>query len=466
MSKLHAVLSPSSAHRWSSCTASVGASALNTEPDEGSDAARLGTCGHQILEDLLRDETLDPQSFLGREFIFWSHPESESFGDGWYSQLFDGNGEPFDPCLEVLHTVTVDQALIDAVVTARNFVLEQAELNGATIIPEMRVPIGHITGEDGAKGTSDVTFIAGDTVWQLDLKLGRRRVDAYEIVTPAGEDLITGAPIDEVVRPNLQLALYALGTIEELRGQHEFKFVRLVILQPFLNHVSEWSGTVEELMQVGAWLSEKAEETRTHPVFKPDADNCLYCRASGRCEAQTALVMTTALEGFDDVETATVRKPSDLTLGDHYALIPLINVWAKAVTERVGEALRAGEPVVRSDGLFYKLVEGKMGARTWTSEEEAEEALRRMRLKSEQMYNRSVISPTQAEKLAKAKKPKKGEEATPPVLGPTQWNRLQSLITQERGQPSVALSTDPRPAIAPATDGFEDVPPADNSDLF
>ncbi|MGF2525853.1 DUF2800 domain-containing protein, partial [Ralstonia pseudosolanacearum] len=108
----------------------------------------------------------------------------------------------------------------------------------------------------------------------------------------------------------------------------------------------------------------------------------------------------------------------------------------------------------------------KKGARTWTDETEAEAALKKMRLKTDQMYTQSLISPTTAEKLVKAPKAKKGEPTLPPVLGPTQWNRLQALITQDIGKPSIVLETDPRPTIATALDGFGDVPPADNSDLF
>lgn len=458
MSKQHAALSPSSAHRWTSCTASVMAAAENNEPDEGSDAARLGTCGHQILEDLLTDRTLDPQVFLGREFHFWQHPESDSRGENW--------AEDTGIEVDVLHTITVDQNLIDAVVTARDYVIEQAELLGAEILAERRVPIGHITGEDDAHGTSDVMLLAGDTLVVMDLKLGRRRVDAYDITQVAGEDVITGQMLPEIRRPNLQLSLYALGVIEDLGVLHSFRHVRLVILQPFLSHVSEWSGTIEELDAVGEWLSEKALETRTAPRFQPSAENCLYCRASGKCGPQSELVVATALQGFEDVETAKARTVDDMRLGDLYALLPLVNIWTKAVDTRVRETLASGGLVVRSDGLAYRLVEGKMGARQWTDESEAEAALKRMRLGVDQMYTRKLISPTMAEKLAKLKKPKKGEDPVPPVLGKTQWTRLQTLITQERGAPVIALETDPRTPIVPATDGFEDVPPADNSDLF
>lgn len=447
----HAILSPSSAARWATCTASVGASAGIVVPDEGSEASRLGTCGHQILEDLLNDRGIDPQTFLGREFWFQGHRS------GWPEDL---------DIVEPEHRVLVDQELIDAVVTAYNYVVEQAELLGGKIVAEQRVPISHITGEPGAMGTSDVVIEAGDTLCIEDLKLGRRRVDAYDIVQPADVDLITGEMTAEVRRANLQLSMYALGVLRSKGSEHGFKNVRLVILQPFLNHVSEWSGTVEELEEVGRWLYLRALETRHQPEFVPSEKACQWCRASGNCDAQTRMVLEAAVEGFEDVQTAHPVTPQSVGLGDSYALLPLVQAWMKAVEERVREELRAGNPVLRADGQGYKLVEGRMTPRQWRDEAEAEETLRRMRLKDAQIFKRKLISPTDAEKLAKVKKPKKGEDAEKPALGTRQWNNLLPLITQERGQPVVALLSDPRPAVAQASEGFEDQPPADNSDLF
>jgi hypothetical protein len=64
------------------------------------------------------------------------------------------------------------------------------------------------------------------------------------------------------------------------------------------------------------------------------------------------------------------------------------------------------------------------------------------------MYDYSVISPTSAEKLAKAD-----------ALGERQWKKLQTLITQADGKPSVAPESDKRPAlvITPTADEFEAV---------
>jgi len=61
------------------------------------------------------------------------------------------------------------------------------------------------------------------------------------------------------------------------------------------------------------------------------------------------------------------------------------------------------------------------------------------------MYDFSLISPTSAEKLLKAK--------------PKRWSKAQELITQADGKPSVAPESDKRPAlvITPAADDFNNL---------
>lgn len=464
MGTYHAVKSPSSSKRWGgreACTASIKAQ-RDYPSGGGNDASRRGTCGHQMSEEMLLDESIDPQSYLGRTMVF----------EGKKLPVWGDTQKPVDEAVtEELESgattavVIVDQSLIDECMTHVLYVRERVALTGGTLYVEQSVPIDHITGETDATGSADVGIVYGNTVEICDLKLGRTPVDAYEVVTPAHEDFITGKPVPEIVEPNEQIAMYASGFMRKLELLYDFKHVILTISQPPLGRVSQWSGTVEEMNVVIDRLRVRSVECDESPVFRPSESNCRFCRASGNCKAQTEFVISTALEGFDTDEPK-VRTPAEVELGEAYRLVPLVSTWLKAVGERVFEALQAGKRVARADGVAYKLVEGKKGARTWTDEAEAEATLKKMRLKTDQMYNQSLISPTTAEKLAKAPKTKKGEPTLPPVLGPTQWNRLQALITQDTGKPAVVLETDPRPPIATALDGFGDVPPADNSDLF
>ena len=127
--------------------------------------------------------------------------------------------------------------------------------------------------------------------------------------------------------------------------------------------------------------------------------------------------------------------------------------------ECVAELLRGGERgIVPAGGLGLGLRrdDGRRGCghhgshfgprRTRRVVEEAEAVLKAMRVKHEQMYDYKLISPTTAEKLAKAE-----------VIGPRQWPKLQALITRADGKPSVAPESDKRPAICvkPVADDFE-----------
>lgn len=456
----HAKLSPSSAHRWTSCTASIGAQ--DGLPDEGSEAARLGTCQHQLSAECLEFGT-DPQTYLGRRMQFWIHPESDSNGEDWES-AFEAEQ---DPSLCFVHEVVVTQEMIDASRIYINFVQEQVSVSGGNLYVEQEVPIGQITGEKDGRGTSDSVIVAGDLLTTIDAKFGRVKVDAFDVLAPAHTDLFTGELVPEVTRINLQLALYLLGTFEKYGLFNSFKRCKAIIVQPYLHHVSEYSCTIEELIAVGEWIKAKAEETRNAPVFVPSEENCHFCRARFICKAREEAVLSAVLSDFDDIDSA---KPVPITvnqLGSLYAAVGMIQSWCKDVMVRVFDELSSGREVVRNDGLHYKLVTGKKGDRQWSDAATAETTLKKMRMKHEQMYVSKLIGPSAAEKLATPTK--KGKKIiAPAVLGATQWSRLQDLIIQRPGSPTIAIETDPRPAIENSASDFEDVPSdADNcADLF
>lgn len=74
--------------------------------------------------------------------------------------------------------------------------------------------------------------------------------------------------------------------------------------------------------------------------------------------------------------------------------------------------------------------------------------LKAFRLKDDQIYDRKVISPTTAEKLAKAE-----------AIGKRQWPKLAALIVQPEGKPSVAPAADPRPPYEPPRAADSDFAP-------
>jgi hypothetical protein len=125
--------------------------------------------------------------------------------------------------------------------------------------------------------------------------------------------------------------------------------------------------------------------------------------------------------------------------------VDMIEDWCKAIRAEAERRLLDGQDVPG-----YKLVQGKKGARQWADAEAAEQMLKQFRVKLEDMYDLKLISPTTAEKLAKAE-----------TIGKRQWPKLQALITQSEGKPHVAPESDPRPALVrqPVAEMFD---PADD----
>jgi hypothetical protein len=119
--------------------------------------------------------------------------------------------------------------------------------------------------------------------------------------------------------------------------------------------------------------------------------------------------------------------PND-QLGNYLAKVALIQEWCRAVLARGEAEMLSGNKVTG-----WKVVAGKRGNRAWSDATEAETVLKSFRLKREQMYDFSLISPTSAEKVLKAK--------------PKRWAKVLPLITQSAGNPSVVPETDKRPAI-------------------
>lgn len=461
MSKKHARLSPSSAHRWTSCTAS--AAAQDGYVNENSDASRQGTTCHQIQEELLLNPELDPYSYVGRKLVFWDHPESESRGENWFDELDESHFE--QTCTEAEIEVTLD--MVDKVLIAVAFIREQHALMGGELLVEQRVPIGQFTGEEDAGGTSDVIIVGETWLHIIDSKFGRSRVDASDVIQHEGVDFITCERVPEVRRCNLQMASYALGSVHKFDVFGDVKTVTMTIAQPFIGHTDSYTCSIEELREVEAFMRAKAEETRTNPVFAPSEDNCHFCLHKFDCKARTDMALTAVFDLQPGTNVGVINKPSDLTLGSQYALVDFVKAWAADIETATFKQLNDGQPVVRADGHAYKLVAGKAGSRKWADEEEAARNLIQARLSKEQMYIFKLISPTDAEALSKAPRVAKGQPKKPAALPATAWKALQPLIIRGESKPQIALDTDPRPPLNKA-EGFEDVPTPNEemADLF
>lgn len=444
----HAILSPSASKRWGSTKGCPASAARSVGIVSKSNAAsRKGTAKHMVSA-LCLEKNLAPASFLGRLVVFVSEvdaPEKER-------ECF---AEDVDLSTVILHAeFPVDDEFVSHCEIYVNYVREHVTLCGGELFVEQRLSIEHITKEPGAKGTTDALVITPKVLTVIDAKFGVGRVNAFDVLSKPIVDATTGEILaPAVIEPNSQLAMYGDAALVEHAMFYDFEFVALVIVQPALKHVSEFTLSVADLKAYIEKLRTAADVTRSpKATYNPSADNCFFCPARMSCEARESYVLDAVLGGFEDISTAKPKEIQPVELGDLFDKLGLIRGWCDDVEERMALALDNGQVVKRSDGLRYKLVSGKQGNRAWSDVEKATDMLREMRLKDSQMFSMSLISPTQAEKLSKAAKDEK------PVLGPIRWNKLKALITRAAGKPEVALETDPRDELHPAESLFDVLP--------
>lgn len=457
MGAYHAELSPSGSSKWTVCTAAPGAE--RGQPNPGSEASRRGTCGHQIGEELLKarlaGQPLDPGVYLGRVMGF----PRDSRNEDWLDKLPKGTGIEFEYAAE--------QELVEAAAAYANLIWDRKEALGGELFVEQRVPIDHITGEEGASGSSDAVIVAGDLVEVYDLKCGRGKVYAYDIIESEVYDPMTGEQAPPRYRMNTQGAMYVLGTLRKYGLETKVERVKFVIVQPFVSpSISEYECSIDELLELGRWLSQKAEETRSNPQFVPGPKQCFFCRARFDCAARNAENLKAAVDGFDDVDSAesfaaAPMKPLFVpNLGQLWGKVSMIRAWCDDIETKLLDELDKGTQIVGADGEPMKLVEGRRPPKEWTDDGLAESLMTRFRL-GDAMWNKKLISPTQAAKLAPPEKKRKDAPEVETPIGPTQWKRLAALVTQRNGKPVPALGSDPRPALSK-----DDDMPEEEYDLF
>lgn len=308
-----------------------------------------------------------------------------------------------------------DAEMIEHVTTYTDYV-RAASVGADSVEYEQRVSYADWVPE--GFGTADAVILKGDTIHVCDLKYGKGvRVDADN---------------------NPQGMLYALGAYAEFGYLSDFKQVLISIVQPRLDHISEWSISVKDLLKWAEWVSQRAEIALSPDAERvPGEKQCRFCSAKGKCPALMKYTEKIIMSDFDDLDG--IASPDALTDAQMRNVLDnkaLIEGWLSAVQTVVQDRLESGEGF---DG--YKLVEGR-SLRKWFDDVEAEKAL--SDLIGDAAFKRSLISPAQAEKIvAKSEKAKLGE-----------------LIIKPAGKPTMVQESDKRPAISLSGDDFDVVDPA------
>ncbi len=380
-------------------------------PDHGSKYADEGTAAHSLLDDCLTTG-LSPEAARDA------------------GAVYPVNGKDWP--------VTTDMAT--AVQTAIDNIKEI--VGDGMMLSEQRVNYSVYLGvpTDQAWGTSDVIAMRDSELQVHDYKHGM------------------GVEVDADDNP--QMKLYGLGALQDMRAMgEEPKTVRLVIHQPRIKSApSEWTCTVEELEAWGNGEARRAAEEQLGAerlsggeawdeamwqeiYLRPNEKSCKFCKAKATCPAIRSVVAQTVFESpvstpgdFENLLPAeTAKQSDDAWIGAVLAKADLIEDYLKAIRAEAERRMLDGKTVPG-----FKLVKGKRGNRAWGSPEAAEGMLKGMRLKTEEMYDLSLISPTSAEKLT---------TGATPAIGPRQWIKVKALITQSDGKPHVAPVSDKRQAL-------------------
>lgn len=371
----HALLGASSSERWMRCPGSVAA--CKDLEDGGSKYAAEGTAAHALAEYCLV-KSVHASDCLGMTF--------KGF--------------------------TVDGEMAENVQMYVDYV---RQLSGEHFY---EVKVDFSTWVADGFGTADAIVIntRTKTLHVIDLKYGK------------------GVQVD--ADNNSQAQLYALGAINEYGHICDIEKIQCVIVQPRLDHISEWDLSYDTLMLFAAKVSQAAElASQPNAERYPGEKQCQWCRAKATCPALKDYTEQALLVQFDDISPATlapVDRLTDAQLAQALAAKKLISGWLDAVEEQVTAKLLNGETFPG-----YKLVEGR-SLRQWADEQHAQAVLSKHYI-DDLLYKKTFISPAQAEKL----------------VGKKELHILDDLIVKPAGKPTLAPADDKRPAIGATINDFD-----------
>lgn len=377
----HALLSPSAAHRWLNCTAAPRLE--ENIADSGSTFAEEGTLAHAYCAKHLK-------GFLGL-------PTADE--DAEIKQLFDKyhTGE-MDEYTDTYKTIVLEKYNAARAKTPDAQLLVEVKLDFSEWMPE-------------AFGTADAVIIADGTMEIIDFKYGK------------------GVKVSAVKNPQMQI--YALGAYSQFSFEYNIQRVRMTIVQPRIDNLSEYElSTVDLLAWATYQLMPKAKEAFDGKGHQMPGEWCQFCKVKATCKALADLTFE-AVEQHPDPKTISPEEMASRVL----PMLDTIKTWIKGVDEYTLEQALNGQ---KYQG--FKLVAGR-SVRKITDQEAVKGALSKAEFAEDAyMKPRELKTITDLEKII-------GKKRFAEICG--EW------IDKPQGKPTLVPESDKRPELD--TDDFSKV---------
>lgn len=355
-------------------------------PDVESDYAQEGTLAHAICAHKLK-------AFLGRTDIKNELQEILSLQEKYYT------GE-MDEYTDTYKTIVLER-----------FNAARASTSDAQLLIETRLDFSEYVPE--AFGTSDATIIADGLMEVIDFKYGKGvRVSAVD---------------------NEQMKIYALGVYLKHSFEYRIDRVRMTIIQPRIDNLSEFEMSIPDLLK---WADEvlrpKAVEAFSNHGKQNPGEWCQFCKVKCGCKALAEKCTSIAHENPDPGLIDPKKMATDIL-----PWLAIIKSWVSSMEDYTLQQALAG---VNYPG--YKLVEGR-SVRKITDDKAV------IALLSKEGYDESeYMKPAVLCGIGDLEK----------LVGKKRLSVLcADYITKPQGKPTLTTSDDKRQAYNAAAGDFNDI---------